>query len=99
MTYSACMLACRYLARRIAAALEDAVQAGVLPAPLQELLVAPHLDDAAAGEDHDAIRVADGGEPVRDDERRARAARRAEAHEPLQGPLHLALALGVERAR
>ena len=37
----------------------------------EQLFVRAALDDAAVFEDHDGIGVADGGQAVRDDERRA----------------------------
>jgi len=47
------------------------IHARVQPAHRDELLVPAALDDAALVEDDDAVRIADGGEAVRDDERRA----------------------------
>src|SRR5689334_17874463 len=87
------------LARAARGALEDPVEAGVLSAPREQLLVAPLLGDAPTAQHRDPIGAADGGEAVRDDEGRALAARRAAAHQPLQRPLHLALAIRVEGAR
>jgi len=50
------------------------------------------LHDPPLGEHHDQIGVLDGGEPVRDDERRA------VLHQAVDGLLHQALGLHVERA-
>ena len=49
-------------------------------------------DDAAAIHHHDAVRLEHGGQPVRDDQRRA------PGHQPLECMLHGALALGVQCA-
>ena len=57
----------------------------------QQLLVAPALDDAPAGNDGNRVGVADRRQPVRDDDRRAALAERVERG------LHGALRGGVER--
>src|SRR6266545_1883936 len=79
-------------------ALEDPPQPSVLAAPCEQLVMFTRLDDRAIDDDDDAVRVPDGREPVRDDERRAMATA-LESHQILERPLHLALVLGVEGAR
>ena len=49
------------------------------------------FDDAASVKDHDLVRIGDGGEAVRDDQRRAPAARR------LERILHFRFGCAVER--
>src|SRR4051812_40226059 len=67
--------------RRNTAVFQLVRQAGVERAPRQQLLVGPLRDNAAAIEDEDAIRRADGGQAVRDDERRTSLLQPAEAVE------------------
>src|SRR4051812_5409656 len=57
-----------------------------------QLLVRAALDDPALLKDEDAVGVADGAQPVRDDEARP------PHHQPAQGLLHEPFALTVERA-
>ena len=61
--------------------------------PRQQLFVAPDLRDAAALQHDDGVGAPDGGQPVRDDERRA------VAHQVLQRFLDQQLRFGVERRR
>ncbi len=55
-----------------------AAEAGVEPALLQKLPLRPGLGDAVLGQDHDAVRVPHGGEPVRGPQRGASHAEGAE---------------------
>ena len=64
---------------------------GVEPAVGEQAVVGALLDDAALIHDQDAVGGADRGEAVGDDEGGA------PLHQPVEGLLHLALALGVER--
>src|SRR5439155_3948282 len=59
---------------------------------VHELVVTARVDDAAAIEDDDAIDARDGGQSMRDDERRRSIVERAQRF------LHHRLELGVERA-
>src|SRR5581483_8989922 len=59
----------------------------------EQLVVPPALHDAAAVEHHDLVSVLDRREPVRDRDRGP------PGREPVERLLHLALRLGVERAR
>ena len=45
-------------------------QPGVSARPVEEHIVAALLDEAAAFQDHDPVGVADGGEPMRNQDRR-----------------------------
>ena len=67
-----------------------AVQLGVQAAGGQQLVVRAALDDPAVVDDQDLVGLADGGQPVRDDQRRPAGQRR------LQRPLHRRLGLGVQ---
>lgn len=55
-----------------------ATEAGVEPALLQKLPLRPGLGDAVLSQDHDAVRVPHGGEPVRGHQRGASHAEGAE---------------------
>src|SRR5438093_951961 len=68
-------------------------EGGVAAAGEDQLLVPAGLDDAAAVEHDDLVRVADGREPVGDCDRRPAFG------EPVERLLHEPLRLGVERAR
>lgn len=68
-------------------------QARIVAARLQQIGVASRLEDAPVAQDHEAIRVDDGREPVGDEERRSAA------DEPVERLLDERLAPGVERAR
>ena len=68
------------------------MQAGIGAAAGDQRLVRPGLGDAARLHHDDQVGVADGGEPVGDDEGRAAL------HQPRDGVLHQALGFGIERA-
>src|SRR5438105_3110320 len=70
----------------------QSVQAGVLAAEAQELLVRAELDDPSLHEHRDPVRVLDGGEAVRDDEARPIL------HQTVERPLHFPFAFRVEGA-
>lgn len=64
----------------------------VIPALLRhELVVRTALHDAAVFQHHDAVRVAHGGEPVRDDKRRAAG------HQRVHAALHELLRVRINR--
>src|SRR5690606_33751441 len=63
----------------------QAVEAGVLPAEGEQLLVAAFLDDAAVNKDADLVGVKNRRQAMRDDDRRAAL------HQPVEGNLDLVL--------
>jgi hypothetical protein len=78
-----------FLTRFPAAGLE-VVEAAVSGAPLQQFVVVALLDDPAAFEEDDQVRVGDGVQVVRDQERSPTG------HQAVEGFLNLCLALHVE---
>jgi len=67
-----------------------AIEAGVASAGCDQLVMGAALDDPAAVDNDDLVRVAHGAQPVGDDDAGA------SAEEHLHGALDAALALGVD---
>jgi hypothetical protein len=68
------------------------MEPAVEPARAEQLLMTTPLDDAAGLENDNLIGMADGSEPVGDDQDRS------VLHEPLDRLLHQPLRLGIQRA-